>query len=577
MSTNYTNEDYTKRVRARSTNTCDRDVIHTDSIHNMFVGWADYPGANPSDASMSVYVGDEDKRVYAIFAPKTYAIIITGTRIMNGSDETIMINSEVSDQSIGNIAHYRYEGQRTVDESTMDGCVGHVTFTDVGDDFVIKLWFNDVQNEVYGGVNDFIVYKNGMWYDDFNQYTKRCNVIVNGSDHVIDDDSFVDPPREGVDDGTGDVSLGMRLYGIDSNGTAWMSYKLPSELIYHNETCEPSLYFDCGQSLFLETIGNNTGGLVCDGMSSSCIDDYGMLIMSPELYGKANRSVDTVNTIIYTKRDAGKKVTFLRSGDVDHDRDLQLREYMINKAIRIPSHGYHGKTMLFQYPRNFASPLFYFDPKIIVAEYYHGMFKSKNIQKTDDALVTNILGDGITGSLSSSINSCIDYVFEYNIPINNTPFYKNYFVIFVNDNNGKMLDGLELGGYMNDSRSVMLHFIQEPRVKNRVYYCLHKPYFSEHKDFDDNYYERDEETENGWNYFFETCDSKIITAQSFTLFDTQSEGYIAYPRDDNFEYTVSFDDNSITPSVSDYQWGNRGYDIYSLERIDSITFTKRTT
>ena len=158
-------------------------------------------------------------------------------------------------------------------------------------------------------------------------------------------------------------------------------------------------------------------------------------------------------------------------------------------------------------------------------------------------------------------------ILTYNIDKNTKGDYKYHIIILSNTTVNPERFSYGFDGML--SHSTMLHFVQEYRVKNRVYYGNG---FISHKTFDDKYNVTQSE-EYYYHSWFETCSSKILTEDSFTIniFATT----VAYPNS-NFDYVITTSNGDELEILSDnYTWGEETYTIVKLPTRNKAIFTKK--
>lgn len=372
-----------------------------------------------------------------------------------------------------------------------------------------------------------------------------------------------------VENSTGNTTLSMRIFGSDTYGNVFFGYK--------SDNGEYDVYFNCGQTFLGVLEKNNTGGLTASETKISIIDDFALIFKLPSYYGVFNPVDYTSTYTITTKNNSSVKNIVRYQGKVDENNTLLLRDCLSNRAIRIPSDGYSSVAKMSQYPYEYASDYFYVDPKMSIMTYINGTFSTLNQNQTSFSF------NGFSGELSSNQESGIDYNFAYTIQPNDTCDFKVYMAYF--SNYQKVSDGLIniqdslFGTKKTDEKCVMLQFVQEYDVPNRIYYGYYglpdktsdtSKYPSK---FDDKYSETSS-TAYTYHAWFETCSSKVLTENTTIATNNTYYYIVAYPNDD-FEYSVSFDSNSTQTTLrSSYMWGNKSYKVVRLETTSNIIFTR---
>lgn len=366
-----------------------------------------------------------------------------------------------------------------------------------------------------------------------------------------------------VENTTGATTLALKMFGVDTEGSVFVGYTSNTYDIYYN----------CGSTLVGLLNKNNTGGLVKENSRISTIDEYAIMTKMPQYYGSiALTSPFTTTYTITTVNNSSKIVTLNYKGFIDENNLILLRGSIANKAIRVPCNGFNGKISIAQYPYDYSSDSLSNDPKMVYMSLIDGNFSIHGISQN------TISYDGFDGELTNLPNSSIDYNFIYEIQPNDMCDYKLFVVYFTNiqtieDGAINPLSTI-YGTKQTDKSCVMLQFIQEYDVRNRIYYEPFNPNNTKSNypsNFDDKY----NETQSGnykYHSWFETCSSKTLTENSFTLNLANGAYHIAYPVND-FDYTLS---NLGTTVIDNYIWGDKSYTIIEVTNIQNITFTKNS-
>ena len=564
MAEMYTDEDYIKEVAPNTQNVeCDRKPIHSNSKQNKFVGWVFNPSDSVESAVQTINVGESNITVYAKFTEKECGLTINH---QEGNDTLeVEFIKELDSVNVDYICNGTYDTENSVID--IHNSEGNMNIRGIGDDFELKIHFNN-SDDLYSTENEFILYDSNGWNDDFNLMTKKYNICVDGVEF------YCEPI---VENNTGTTSLEMFLFGVDTDSYFSFGKKIEGRNVGYIQPFIIS--FNTCQSMFALVKKNNTGGINKEGMAISEIDDYGMLLMTPDSFDRFGRG-ESSNVTISTVNDENVKVLIKKDKRLDEDQRILLRNCFVNKAFRIPCDGFSGKIQIKQYPMTFDSEIFNRDVDLFFAT-NNGEDFSMNMIRGN-----TISEDGFSGQIISFENSNIDYTFEYNVSSNETCEYKHYMVVFSNvaDNS---IARLTYGGNCMSRESSVLHLIQEPKVKNRIYYSTHTPYFRESSNiidsrkFDDNYNETGE-NRYAYNYFFETCDSKILTEDEFTLYkNTDLIWFVAIPDDEfsEFDYTFTAYDSRDNVVVLQwpiaYTWGERKYKLYTMSSISYVKLNRK--
>lgn len=292
---------------------------------------------------------------------------------------------------------------------------------------------------------------------------------------------------------------------------------------------------------------------VVDGLKSkntkqnvSEIDDYLFLIYRKKVIweGGDGNNVEQGKYRFVSAQDSSVYIDIPWQSGVDENNTIMLAPELFSKAIRVPASGVTGHTDVLLYPFSFKDPTFY-------TESYFNVYNP----------LTDVLGESVTTytatGIAASITAGSDIItrrFNYQIAANTGTSFKEY--------------AFKITGF---STPVMLHFIQEPARRNRVYYgtgyCENWSFADEYRNTNNNQYK--------WHSFFEACSSKVLSGNT-TISTTTQQNYLAYPND--FDYNVSISGANTTTVSSDYYWGDTSYTLIRINASTSgatITFTAK--
>ena len=370
---------------------------------------------------------------------------------------------------------------------------------------------------------------------------------------------------------TGTTTLSMRLFGVDTNKNVFLGYSASTYDIYYN----------CGSTFIGLLEKNNTGGLVMQNSRMGNIDDFAVMTKLPTYYGNFNQVEYTSTYTIKTVKNSttNNTITINYKGIVDEDNLMLLRGSITSKAIRVPCSGLNGTISISQYPYDYISDFFNSGMKIIFMTVLDGNFTSYDIEGNTFSYEDSITGlPTFEGDMEIWSNSAIDYDFTYNISSNDTCGYR-FFVVYCSNHKSAAEGAItpQYGTKQTDDSCIMLQFIQEFDVKNRIYYGYYVPDTNKMYpfDFDDRYYETSSDNYK-FHSFFETCGSKTLTENTFSVNSNNYSYAIAYPNND-FDYGVSYDNTATETTLTDnYTWGDKTYTIKLIENAPNITFTKNT-
>ena len=383
--------------------------------------------------------------------------------------------------------------------------------------------------------------------------------ILDGDASPIENPYF-EPITENT---SGTPSLILRQYGLSTDN----NFRLAANFDKSSNTYKAWPFSTAG-IVYAEFEKNNTGGVTVTTNQSdySMVDDYGVFFTRARGYGSwqggSTNSASYGGTYTFsTVNDTSIKRTVTYNGRTDEDNQILLRGEIVSKALRIPSSGYDGSIQLWQYPYYFDTNIFYKDPSVLY------ITKVNNQELSVTSFDNNISADGIIATFENINDNSLDYQLTYNIDKNTKGDYKYHIIILSNNTVNPERFSYGFDGML--SYSTMLHFVQEYRVKNRVYYGNG---FISHKTFDDKYNVTQSE-EYYYHSWFETCSSKILTEDSFTIniFATT----VAYPNS-NFDYVITTSNGEELEILnSNYTWGDETYTIVKLPNNNKAIFTKK--
>ena len=282
-----------------------------------------------------------------------------------------------------------------------------------------------------------------------------------------------------------------------------------------------------------------------------------------------NNSVQTKTYRIYPNKKPQNVKMCSVGAQVDENQSCLVSLGCITKVIRVPSSGYSfGKARFYTLPYTFDSNLFIDEPAFILLT--RGASSLNYIDLTE---LEGYTDNGIT--LSTIKDGALDYTLNYDIAENSTTNYNEWSVFFTykealynqfKDGTVDLSYGTTLNTSFGTDLSCMIHFIQEPYAKNRIYYGVGFKLPS----FDDMYNETSS-NEYSEHYFFETTNSRILKEDSYELI-VQNQNKIAYPLD--FEYDLDLSQATNIHTISEnYMWGNRVYKVIRVLGSNSFTVT----
>lgn len=380
-----------------------------------------------------------------------------------------------------------------------------------------------------------------------------------------DDDGYFDPI---IENNTGTTSLKLLQYGVDTKG----KFRLAAD--FDKTTSTSKIWaFSCAGSVYAEFEKNNTGGInvtASNIKNYSMVDDYGIIFQRTLGYGNWQGGTTDSNSYsrsidVSPKNDTSIVRHVDMKGYIDENNNILLRGEIANKAIRIPSSGMGGKIETWQYPYTFDSLFYYTDPKMTYVT------KTGATELTGTVATNGSINvSGFNGSLENINDNSISYRFNYTIDRNNTGDYKYHIVVIDSKGNALSTSSNLYGTNSTHSNVVMLHFIQEYKVKNRIYYGYG---FTAAKTFDDKYNETNSDSYM-YHSWFEVCSSKILMGNSVTL--ELNDDYVAYPNSLSFEYNFGLTNGGTVEIVkNNYRWGDDLYTIVKIPSGNKAIFTKK--
>ena len=394
-----------------------------------------------------------------------------------------------------------------------------------------------------------------MKYDVLKYGNSTVNTLMFGSDSVsrlvIPEGDYWEPEGE-----TPAPTLSLGIDGVDSDGwffrntMPWRrlgnsgSNSMVVRLLDGKKTSDVIPYV---------VTTSNSQEIISDGLKSidknqnvSEIDDYLFLIYRKGVQweGGDGNNVAQGTYRFVSAQDSSVYVDIPWQSAADENNTIMLAPELFTKAIRVPASGVTGYTEVLLYPFSFKDPTYFID------------FSFTFYNPITDVLeenTTTYTSAGITTSLIFG-NDSITKRFEYQIAANTGASFKEY-AFRINDL----------------SKYVLLHFIQEPARRNRVYYgtgyCENWLFADEYRNTNNNQYK--------WHSFFEACSSKVLSGNT-TISTTTQQNYLAYPND--FDYNVSISGANTTTVSSEYYWGDTSYTLIRINASTSgatITFTAK--
>lgn len=399
------------------------------------------------------------------------------------------------------------------------------------------------------------------------------------------------------------TSFGVSLFGLDTEGQLFIDKKLEKTSVTNiNQT----IWFSSGNFILLRIDGKNYGNLVYDKFNFGWITtDFDNRYLLFDRVGNqwaggytGNEKGETLS--VNSSKDTGNLKYWVKAqSQLDEFHTLLGRLYLCCKIIRIPSSGYSNAAA---YPEfSFASfelypYTFMFKEGLDTPSFLFLTRGEEGLTYSEFSQGSPIDNDNISLSISKS-NVYLGYDLRYNIKSNTTNDFREFTVLAVQYDTikNRIIQNLSYNstidtnivsnnvkeGYPKTYRlngCSLIHFIQEPYSKNRVYYG---PSWMGTNGLDENDSNNYSSGTYKYHPFFETCSSKIITNQNNTIsfrVVANSAQYIAYPND--FDYTIDLAGSpGITVEKSDYLWGDRSYTVLKIQyfaaRTYEITFNRK--
>ena len=242
--------------------------------------------------------------------------------------------------------------------------------------------------------------------------------------------------------------------------------------------------------------------------------------------------------------------SFYFGSQIDEAGGGYFRGDIWGRAFRVPAAGIEDYMDYLIYPYNFAAS-WYIDTIPRMSAIRIGY---QSITATE---ITDVYSDNMLTTSLENGSSAIDIIVRYKISANNTSSYRECAI-------SSILGSMNYYG-KGTSCSKLIHFIQEPRNKNRIYYS---PHFATLR-FDDKYYHASAEDKINYEYhsFFETCNSKILYGADSVILS--KNGYAAVCNTSDYEFTSA--SKSYEVVTDSYMWGDMSYTIIKAV-VDKNTF-----
>ena len=304
-----------------------------------------------------------------------------------------------------------------------------------------------------------------------------------------------------------------------------------------------------------KNVGTITAKIRGTGWQYAYIDNYAIFVNRYHGYdswpgGNFNNGNFGGNIQIIPGISGVSSKTFYFDSRIDESGGGYFRGDIEGKAFRVPAAGVTDYMDYIVYPFNFSESYYVENiPKMAAINIgYHSVTATEINGTYSDNMLTTSLEVGI---------DAIDYIIRYSITANTTSSYRECAI-------GPLLGSQN---YYNKraSCSKLIHFIQEPKNKNRIYYS---PHFATLR-FDDSYYHASAEDKPNYEYhsFFETCNSKILYGEDNVIIS--KNGYVAYCNNSDYEFTSA--SKAYTTVANNYMWGDMSFTILKATE-DKNTF-----
>lgn len=299
------------------------------------------------------------------------------------------------------------------------------------------------------------------------------------------------------------------------------------------------------------------------GLRYGYIDNFALFLYRADGYGNwpggsgYNSATYVVNI---SAKNNNATLNFLSK--IDEDNSALLRGDLVGKAFRVPASGVDEYLELYHYPYAFSPT------------YYTGQLPLLSLLNIGYQTVTPISINGTysNGKITISAengSSVIDYRINYKLEPNNSNSYREYVIVPRQQNNN---------WYNKKSFACkwMIHIIQEPKNKNRIYYS---PHFLT-AGFDDSYYHASTENKPNYQYhcFFETCSSEVIVEEKDVLVKRRmynEDCYFAFCNSSDYEITSGTAEYTV---LSDsYMWGDLEYTFVKVTKAGILHFARKSS
>lgn len=361
------------------------------------------------------------------------------------------------------------------------------------------------------------------------------------------------------------VSFSPSLYGIGAGGT------LGNYAAFSVDDPELKQYVSPTQnglsSMFVIHVqGRNYGRLCFEG--SSYLQQQ--LALVDDRIAIVEGRIVASNIYIYPSEDPSMKTKISTlANSSDEDNTVFAEPMLITKVMKIPSSGVMAVR------DRFVVAAYTFDDDKLVKEPSVAV-----LTRSDEGVIANELHVGGVyddGSARISLikSGATDYALSYEVSENTTRKFREWSVIF---GYGTMTERIVSGSYAlrygtrvstYDSEykdaTGMLHLVQEPYEKNRVYYGNRNP---RDKMFDPSYADTGS-SDYEYHVFFEHANSRVMSGASDSI--VVSQYYcVAYPNDFDYEIDLSSVEHYTVLSTS-YVWGGREYTLLSVYGLDTYS------
>lgn len=330
-------------------------------------------------------------------------------------------------------------------------------------------------------------------------------------------------------------------------------------------------------SMVIKTNGNNLGNLSVTTSGTSfkytpLIENWGFMVVNTGGWrGGTTSAANEYGTVTVSAQNDTNNVyrkSYKFYSNIDENNTRLLSGDFCTKFIRIPAAGMTASSYIEKYPYTFFNNMYSAIEQPLVLDH------STRTASSLPIYINNTDGDFIE-SISVSQCTAITSKIDFQIAENTTQQYRDALIKFDDFTGYDPTDSTVVYNYAATNGSVTIHFVQEYRSQNRIYYGPSGQMTGKPKYIDAT---NDQNSQNK-DYVFQLANSKVIN-DTFTVRSSNewaSRDYtICYPADMDQRFNITVQ-NASTDVTQRYTWGDQEYIIRRLNHASlypEITFTK---